>query len=201
MAECLKLFVCGSLSEGMVHFQKISAFVLSSRPAKSRGTVFRLEVGYPVFSHVGSDVIHGHVFEIKNDELVQALLDSFHGVHPKNPERSVYFRESVQVETADGKLEQVAVYSVNLKKLPDSTRRIEGGHWTQDFEKNPPMTFQLTDRQKEYIRKLGQSSGRDIVPIKDLELYRQLMGRGLIVDKGRRLALTRLGQDVFRYLE
>ncbi|MBX9766659.1 MAG: gamma-glutamylcyclotransferase [Bdellovibrionales bacterium] len=201
MTDRLKLFVCGSLSEGMVHFQKISGFLLDSKPAKAKGTVFRLEVGYPVFSHIGNDIIHGHLFEIKNDDMVQALLDSFHGVHPKNPERSVYFRELLQVENAEGQHEQVIVYSVNLKKLPDSTKRIEGGNWNRDFTENPPMTFQLSDRQKEYIRKLGQSSGRDIVPIKDLELYRQLMGRGLIVDKGRRLALTRLGQDVFRYLE
>ena len=49
------------------------------------------------------------------------------------------------------------------------------------------------------ILKLGASSGRDIVPI-NLDIYRDLLNKGLIVDKGRRLALTNLGFDVYKYL-
>lgn len=63
-----------------------------------------------------------------------------------------------------------------------------------------PVAMTLTENQKRYILKLGASSGRDIVPIK-LELYRELMNKGLVVDKGRRLALTALGKEVYRYLE
>jgi hypothetical protein len=61
------------------------------------------------------------------------------------------------------------------------------------------MTSKLTEKQATYIQRLGRSSGREIVPI-DLTLYRELMNLELIVDKGRRLALSKLGQEVFRHL-
>ncbi len=57
----------------------------------------------------------------------------------------------------------------------------------------------LTERQEAYIKKLGKSTGREIVPI-DLPLYRELMNLELIVDKGRRLALSKLGHEVYRNL-
>lgn len=61
------------------------------------------------------------------------------------------------------------------------------------------MREQLTEKQRQYIVKLGNSSGRDILPI-NLDLYRELIKLELVKDKGRRLALTTLGQDVFRSL-
>ena len=63
----------------------------------------------------------------------------------------------------------------------------------------PSIVNQLTERQSSYIRKLSQTTGRDIVPI-DLDLYRELMKLNLIVDKGRRLALSKLGKEIARFL-
>ncbi len=57
----------------------------------------------------------------------------------------------------------------------------------------------LTEKQRLYIQKLGTTTGRKIVPI-DLTLYRELMKLNLIEDKGRRVALTKLGTEVFRQL-
>jgi hypothetical protein len=61
----------------------------------------------------------------------------------------------------------------------------------------------LTAKQKAYIQRLGlstgRSKGREIVPI-DLGLYRELMHLEIVVDKGRRLALTELGQELCRML-
>jgi len=53
----------------------------------------------------------------------------------------------------------------------------------------------LNPRQASYVKKLGQITGRDVLPI-DLDLYRELMKLGLIIDKGRRLALTELGKRI-----
>lgn len=61
------------------------------------------------------------------------------------------------------------------------------------------LSEQLTEKQRSYVVKLGKCSGRDIVPI-DLNLYRELLKLELVVDKGRRLALTPLGQNVFKSL-
>ncbi|HEX4923037.1 MAG TPA: hypothetical protein VFV50_03090, partial [Bdellovibrionales bacterium] len=43
------LFVYGSLTQGMVHYSRIANYIESQLPATARGTVYRLEVGFPVF--------------------------------------------------------------------------------------------------------------------------------------------------------
>jgi hypothetical protein len=91
------------------------------------------------------------------------------------------------------------VYLLNKAKLPKEAVLIESGNGRDFLAQHPPLTTQLSDSQKRYILKLGASSGRDIVPI-NLDIYRDLLNKGLIVDKGRRLALTNLGIEVFRYL-
>ena len=60
-------------------------------------------------------------------------------------------------------------------------------------------SYNLSEQQKNYIIKLGGSRGRDVVPI-NLGLYRELMQLDLIVDKGRRLALTKRGKDIYQDL-
>ncbi len=57
----------------------------------------------------------------------------------------------------------------------------------------------LSEKQMDYILRLGKVSGREIVPI-DLQLYRELMNLEIIVDKGRRLALSKLGHEIYRFL-
>ncbi len=57
------------------------------------------------------------------------------------------------------------------------------------------LVHELTSRQAGYVKRLSQILGREIVPI-DLDLYRELLKLGLIIDKGRRLALTKLGKEV-----
>jgi hypothetical protein len=73
------------------------------------------------------------------------------------------------------------------------------GDWKSLLLNQANLLDKLTERQKTYIQRLGASLGREIVPI-DLPLYRELMNLELIVDKGRRLALSKLGQEVYRYL-
>lgn len=194
------LFVCGSLAEGMVHFGKIASFVTKQEKAKARGTVYRLEVGYPVFSMAGERHINGQLLSLNISDMLLSLLDEFHGYSVQKPEKCVFHRVDLDVEQEDGSIVKAMSYAVNLEKLPSSATLIVDGDWESNFNSTPPLTKDLTDRQRQYIRKLGASSGRDIVPI-NLDLYRELMGKGLIVDKGRRLALTRLGQEVFRYLD
>lgn len=57
------------------------------------------------------------------------------------------------------------------------------------------IAHELTPRQSTYVKRLSQITGREIVPI-DLDLYRELLKLELIIDKGRRLALTKLGKEV-----
>ena len=161
--------------------------------------MYRLPVGYPVFSDEGGHNVVGQVADLKSSDTLWLLLDELHGVHKTQPEKGLHFRRTIKVKTASGEEIEAATYVVNTAKLPNTARVIEAGQWQQDFHNEPPMTNTLTEQQVNYLKKLGQSSGRDIIPIK-LELYRELMKLELIVDKGRRLALSKFGKEVYRYL-
>lgn len=196
-----KVFAYGSIAEGMIHFHRIAAFVETHKPGWMRGTAYRLKVGYPVVLKQGEDLIPGQVLELKTSDLLLAMLDEFFGYHPMLPEKSLYLRQETQAFTEGGTLsETVWAYCLNPKKLPMTATEIQGGNWMQDMKNNSLWTERLNPRQRAYIQKLGAASGRDITPINDMSLYRELMGLELIVDKGRRLALSKLGQEVFRYL-
>lgn len=59
----------------------------------------------------------------------------------------------------------------------------------------------LTDAQRKYVLKLGAARARDIVLIDDLTLYREMIKKDLIVDKGRRVALSRLGKEIYQVIK
>lgn len=187
------------MSEGLVHFQKIKEFVLGSTPAQIQGKAYRLRVGYPVVLQEGSDYVPGQLVTLKATDLLVHLLDEFHGFDAMDEARSLYFRKTVSVHLEDGTTELAHAYVLNPRKLPTNAKPIPEGDWRASLEKEPSLIEKLTERQKTYIARLGASVGREIVPI-DLPLYRELMNLEMIVDKGRRLALSKTGHEVFRYL-
>ncbi len=201
----MRFFVIGSWSEGMFHFQKLKPFIVSYEAAVISAQVYRLPVGFPVLvaQNEGSsdcDLISGHLLELQYDETLLALMDTFHGVNLKAPEKGLHQRTTAQVTKNTGEFELAQVYFFNPKKLSNQATRIVGGVWKSSLEQNPPLTDQLTEKQKTYVLKLGSVKGREIVPINDLSLYRELMKLDLIVDKGRRLALSSLGKEVYNHL-
>ena len=200
----MRFFVIGSWTEGMLHFQKLRPFIVSYEQAQILGTVYRLPAGFPVIvenlDSQGCDEIIGQLIEIKKDETLMSLLDSFHGVHQTDENKGVHKRRLIEVKKVSGQLEEALVYLFNPKKLNSKCEKIPGGVWKEMMKMNPPMTEQLSDRQKTYVMKLGAAKARDIIPINDLTLYRELMKLELIVDKGRRLALSSLGKEVYKHL-
>ncbi len=193
------LFVFGSFADGMMHFKKIAPYVVETRAAWVRGSVYRLPSGMPVFLNRGTSLVSGHLVKLKNYDVLQTLLDEFHGFRPTDPATSLFFREEVLVEFAGEEAHRTVAYCINPEKLPANAKLIEEGNWLKSLTEKPTLLDQLTPKQRAYIQKLGSSSGRDIVPI-DLQLYRELLNLEIVVDKGRRLALTPLGQEVFRFL-
>ena len=202
-----RVFVYGSLSEGFVHFDKIAGAVQSSEKAWINGAAYQLRVGYPVLlkeiaqAHVKEEQQHkitGHLVELNSYDLMVPLLDGFYGFSSLDPSKSLHFRELGFAELESGEKVECWIYYLNPKKLPTSARLINDGDWESRI-RGPKFTDQLSDRQKLYIRRLGAATGREVVPI-DLPLYRELMNLELIVDKGRRLALSKFGQEVCRYL-
>ncbi|MFN7728186.1 MAG: gamma-glutamylcyclotransferase [Bdellovibrio sp.] len=191
-------FVYGSMTQGLVHFQKIQEFVTASEPAAIQGTAYSLKVGFPVVLEGGVDLIQGELVTLKTSELLMGLLDQFHGYDQDRPEKSLYWRKKKEVQTAAG-YQECWIYFLNPKRLPKTATPIENGDWRTAMESKAPLLNQLTERQKQYILRLGSVAGREIIPI-DLVLYRELMNLEMIVDKGRRLALSKLGHEVCRYL-
>ncbi len=201
----MRFFVIGSWTEGMLHFQKLRPFIVSYEPATIQAQAFRLPVGFPVLvaQNNGSeqcDQIIGQLVELKYDATLLALMDSLHGVHSTDPNKGLHQRLTVKILKSSGDKDDAQVYFFNPKKLTAKAVRIAGGVWQESLELNPPLTEQLTEKQKCYVLKLGSVKGRDIVPINDLALYRELMKLELIVDKGRRLALSSLGKEVYNHL-
>jgi gamma-glutamylcyclotransferase (GGCT)/AIG2-like uncharacterized protein YtfP len=195
------LFVYGSLTQGMVHYSRIANFIESQMVATAKGSIYRLEVGFPVFVNQGETPVQGIFLTLRGSDVLGRLLDEFHGYSAVQPENSLFMKTPVEVQVEGVSNTMLTVtYSMNPAKLPRTAILINDGDWMRSMTERAPLTQNLTPNQKNYIQKLGRSSGRDIVPI-NLDLYRELMNKGLIVDKGRRLALTSLGQEVFRYLE
>ena len=196
----IRFFAIGSWTEGMMNFEKLKNFIVSYETASIQGSVYRLPVGFPVFVDQGSDSVLGQLIELKIDETLLSLMDSFHGVHFGEAAKGLHQRIVKTVKKISGQLEQAHVYIFNPKKLSKAAVLIDDGAWKQSLEINPPLPQLLTEKQKTYVLKLGAAKGRDIIPINDLTLYRELMKLELIVDKGRRLALSSLGKDVYNHL-
>lgn len=196
-----RFFVYGSFCEGMVHFTKIQDFVVNSKQARVKASAYRLKVGFPVLLKDGDDMVPGQLLELKASDLLVGLLDEFHGYNPMDNSKSLFSRVEVNVYS-EGESEPVKAwaYMMNPGKLPAKSVKIANGDWLKSMQDHPTLVSQLSGKQVTYIKKLGASFGREIVPI-DLRLYRELMNLELIVDKGRRLALSKLGQEVYKHLE
>lgn len=196
-----RFFVYGAMSEGHVHWSKVSAFIEKVSPAAVKGSAWRLKVGYPVLMKDGLDRVEGQLLELRGSDILLGILDEFHGFNRFDPEKSLFQREETAVLTDAGEFVQAWVYHLNPRKLPSTAKPIPGGDWRRTLATEPALTEKLTERQKCYLMKLAAASGREIVPINDMGLYRELMNLELIVDKGRRLALSKFGQEVVRHLE
>jgi len=199
----MRFFVIGSWTEGMLHFQKLKPFIVSYEPATVKGDVYRVPAGFPVIVEnldSQADEIIGQLVELKADDTLITLMDSFHGVHHADESKGMHFRRTLKVQKSSGDIEEAQAYVYNPKKLNAKAKKIEGATWAEVMKNEPPMAEELTDRQKTYVLKLGAAKARDIVPINDLTLYRELMKLELIVDKGRRLALSSLGKEVYKHL-
>ncbi|MCC2678545.1 MAG: hypothetical protein K0R29_1121 [Pseudobdellovibrio sp.] len=203
----MRFFAIGSWTEGMFHFQKLRPFVVSYEPARIKASAYRLPIGFPVLvaQNEGTnldngDEIIGQLIELKFDETLLALMDTLHGVNRAEPSKGLHQRVQAQVTKNSGETEVVDTYFYNPAKLTAKATRIAGGVWQDSLAQNPSLVEQLTEKQRTYVKKLGSAKGRDIVPINDLSLYRELMKLDLIVDKGRRLALSLLGKEVYNHL-
>ncbi|MGE0763585.1 MAG: gamma-glutamylcyclotransferase [Bdellovibrionales bacterium] len=200
MAVVENLFVYGPWCKGGLQFQLLEPYVENLSEAYILGRCLRTHVGYPVYLSQGTDRIPGQLVTLRGPDLLWRLLEEFHAVHPTHPERGLYQRLTREVVLVNSEERLLAtVFAVSESQVNSSWGPVLAGDWRLCLKTTPALPERMTPRQKNYIQRLGRSTGREIIPI-DLDLYRELMKLQLIVDKGRRLALSPLGREVLRYL-
>lgn len=191
--------VYGSMAKGMVHWGRIAEFVRWCCDVTVQGTMYRQPSGFPVYCSEGSTAIAMELMQLEGPPVLFQLLDQLHGIHNINPELSLFHRRFVEVESVDKIKHTAGIYVINSTHLSNTAKKIDGGDWREDMRQNPPLLQQLSERQSTYVRRLGSAVGREVIPI-DTQLCRELIKLGLIVDKGRRMALTKLGREVYNYM-
>ena len=193
-------FSYGAFDQDQVHYSKLANFIVSKQSAFIKSEMYLLRSGYPVLvESEEKNLIEGICLELEIPENYWSILDQLIGYDPQKPEKSFFHRYSVPVMIDNFSHLEAFTYGLNPKKLTSAHKKITDNNWKKSLQTCPPMANQLQERQKIYIQKLSKSKGRDIVPIK-MDLYRELMNLEMIVDKGRRLALTPLGKETALFL-
>lgn len=133
MRPDLKVFVYGTLKPGGHYWPDFCQGKLASepRPAKIRGELYDLHVGYPGLLLSGDQWVHGYVLEMV-DEAAFAGLDYLEGYVPGRPEaENDYNRLRVRCFSPEGKpLDEVWIYEMTAEKIAQHKgTRIESGDW------------------------------------------------------------------------
>ena len=195
------IFVFEDLGPGLVQLEKLKKLgvkVESRVSGKVRAGVVRMLSGLVVATE-GNLEIAGDIVRMELTPTASSMLEEYHGVNRAQPEAGLCKLVQTQATCSQGLSHEVEVFCLLEDRIPPSAQRVSDGNWKKAIADRPGVAQLLTPRQREYIRKLAACSGRDVVPI-DLNLYRELLRLEVAVDKGRRLALTALGQEVSRWL-
>lgn len=195
----LNFFLYGVYDEGGACFGRFKNFVKQSRPAMARGSLFRLQSGFSLIFNQGERLVRGTVVELDIPETQWSLFDALNGCGlEKTTGKGFVLRDKVQLNSEEFGGMAVDAYCLNPEK-----KLMTLGELSLEEQANllevPHLVASLTDRQRGYIQKLSKTKGREVVPI-DLAIARELISKELIVDKGRRLALTNLGSEVSCFL-
>lgn len=190
-----KFFLYGVYDEGQKCHSRFQNLISSQQKAQVRGTLYQLSCGLTLLQPEGEALVSGLLVDLNINESHWPYLDAMNGYNECSPKKSFLLRKTVEVILADGSSIQAQTYCINDDKKTSAKPVTEPVAVPQ----KEILIDRLTDRQQLYIRKLSQAKGREIVPV-DMALYRELMSLELIVDKGRRLALTSLGQEVSLFL-
>tara|TARA_B100000614_G_C14156439_1_gene330761 strand:- start:4 stop:438 length:435 start_codon:yes stop_codon:yes gene_type:complete len=128
-----KVFVYGTLKPGGHYWPAFCAGKLAAEPvpAKIRGELYDLHVGYPGLLLRGEQWVHGYLLEMA-DAAAFAGLDYLEGYVPGRPAaENDYNRLRMTCYTPAGEaLAEVWIYEMSVEKIAqhDGTR-IESGDW------------------------------------------------------------------------
>ena len=145
----------------------------------------------------GDGRIYGQAVALDIPDSQWPILDALNGCQMESTAaRNYIIKQNVVVIEGELLGTELCAYGLNPQKKLQTIGPVAD---TENLKLEAELLFKLTDRQKNYIHKLAKVKGREVVPI-DLAISRELISLQLIVDKGRRLALTNLGQEVSCFL-
>lgn len=127
-----KIFVYGSLMRDFYNFNKaLSGKVLSSAPARVKGTLYHLvEEGYPALVS-GDGWVYGELIQLKNFKDTVVHLDQIENYYPDNANNE-YERLITPVQVIEtGSEEQAYVYWYSCEEniRENAVILVEDGDW------------------------------------------------------------------------
>lgn len=191
-----EFFLYGIYAEGQKCHHRFKELIVQSRPAYAKGQLHKLTCGLPILSNQGDQAIPGQLVELNISENHWPILDALNGFNPLNLKKSLLVRETISVSVPESASVLAQTYTLNSSR---SAHIAEELNPTDLALPAGGIVDKLTEKQKNYIQKLSQAKGREIVPV-DMALYRELISLELIIDKGRRIALTRLGLEISHFI-
>jgi hypothetical protein len=195
----LNFFLYGVYDEGGACFGRFKNFIRQSRPAMAKGSLYQLQSGFSLLFNQGDRLVRGTLVQLDLTETQWVLLDALNGCGlEKISGKSFIVRERIRLNSEEFAEVSVDAYCLNPEKILMTSGEIQPELLNKSAVL-PMLIAGLSERQKVYIQKLSKTKGREVVPI-DLAIARELISKELIVDKGRRLALTNLGFEVSCFL-
>jgi hypothetical protein len=193
-------FLYGVYDEGQTCYSRFQNLITNSQTAYVQGTLYKLASGLSLLSPRGDKTVPGRLVELNIEESHWPIVDALNGYNASAGKKNFIVREPVEVSVLEGAPVSAQTYCMSSERKTLGCQEITDPSVYATFVNGQPSLIdRLTERQKTYIQKLSQAKGREIVPV-DMALYRELMSLELIIDKGRRLALTHLGQEVSLFL-
>lgn len=132
--DITKLFVYGSLMEGMFNYKKyLEGKVISKKNAKTKGKLYHLKnKGYPAMID-GDDYVYGELIEINYFYDVLKKLDMLEQYFGEGNMNNEYIRKVIVVENfEENKIEYAFAYIYNVDNDIDFFKNaiyIEYGSW------------------------------------------------------------------------
>ena len=192
-------FLYGVYDEGGACFGRFKNFIRQSRPAMAKGSLYQLQSGFSLIFNEGERLVRGTLVQLDIPEAQWVLFDALNGCGlEKVSAKSFIVKDRIRLNSEEFAELSVDAYCLNPEKILMTSGEIQPEQLNASADV-PTLVSGLTDRQKLYIQKLSKTKGREVVPI-DLAIARELISKELIVDKGRRLALTNLGSEVSCFL-
>lgn len=195
-------FLYGIYAEGQKCFPRFKNLIAEETPRRAayvKGSLSKLSCGLPLLSSQGDQLIPGQLVELNIAENHWPILDAINGYNPSNLKKSLLVRETVEVILPEAASVSAQSYCLNLARTSHSAELLNENECQEVLSQPVGLVEKLTERQKTYLQKLSKAKGREIIPV-DMALYRELMSLELIIDKGRRIALTRLGLEISHFL-